>query len=300
MTGDSAAPAIERIPSLIRETAPRVVVVGDLMLDRWWRGGSRRLSREAPAPVVDLVDRTDAPGGAANAAMNLAALGARVRLAGVTGADAAGDRLRQLLAEAGVDVGAVLADAAGTTVTKTRIMADDQIVVRVDDGDRSGPSDDAEERLVSALDAALDDAEAVLVCDYGSALLGGAIRRRLERLRSERPEVLTVVDAHDLAPWAALRPHVVTPNEAEAALLLRRSRAWSGVGTDRIASFTAARDALLSLAGADTVVVTLDREGTVALARDAEPVITRAHPAAEKFASGAGDTFAAALTGAVR
>jgi rfaE bifunctional protein kinase chain/domain/rfaE bifunctional protein nucleotidyltransferase chain/domain len=297
--GADAGRAFERLPSLIRESAPLVVVVGDVMLDRWWRGASGRLSREAPAPVVDLVDRTDAPGGAANTAMNLAALGARVRLVGAVGDDEAGERLRSILAEAGVDVSGLVRRPGCATVTKTRIMADDQVLVRVDDGDIGVPTEEGEDRLAAATAEAVRDAAALVVCDYGATTLHGAVRKRLDAVVAEQPEILTIVDAHDLSPWASLSPDVVTPNEAEAALLLRRSRSWPGVGPDRIASFVAARDDLLALSGARTVIVTLDRDGTVALPSDAEPFATLAHPAAEKFASGAGDTFTAALTAAL-
>ncbi|WP_424980094.1 D-glycero-beta-D-manno-heptose 1-phosphate adenylyltransferase [Labedella populi] len=269
------------------------------MLDRWWRGGSGRLSREAPAPVVDLVDRSDAPGGAANTAMNLAALGARVRLVGATGDDDAGERLRDVLATAGVDVSGVVLRPGRSTVMKTRIMADDQVLVRVDEGDVGVPTSEDEERLARAAVRALEGADALVVCDYGAATLHGAVRSRLAAATADGPRILTVVDAHDLAPWAALSPDVVTPNEAEAALLLRRSRSWPGVGPDRVGSFAAAADDLLSLSGARAVVVTLDRDGTIALTRDGEPFATLAHPAAEKFASGAGDTFTAALTAAL-
>ena len=78
------------LPLALRHRAPRVVVVGDVMLDRWWVGSSHRLSREAPAPVVEVSGRHEVPGGAANTAMNLAALGADVRLVGLVGADEAG------------------------------------------------------------------------------------------------------------------------------------------------------------------------------------------------------------------
>ncbi|RWZ51524.1 D-glycero-beta-D-manno-heptose 1-phosphate adenylyltransferase [Labedella phragmitis] len=295
----SEEPTVERLPALIRESAPLVLVVGDLLLDRWWRGGSARLSREAPAPVVDLVDRTDAPGGAANTAMNLAALGARVRLVGAVGDDESGGQLCATLSAAGVDVSGVIRRPGGSTVTKTRIMADDQVLVRVDDGDRGRASAEEEGLLADAIEAAVDGAQALVVCDYGSGVLHGEVGGHLESVVAARPGLLTVVDAHDLARWRSLSPDIVTPNEAEAALLLRHARSWPGVGPDRIASFVAASDDLLTLSAATTVVVTLDRDGTVAIGRDSEPFATLAHPAAEKFASGAGDTFTAALTAAV-
>uniref|UniRef100_UPI0025DE9660 bifunctional heptose 7-phosphate kinase/heptose 1-phosphate adenyltransferase n=1 Tax=uncultured Aeromicrobium sp. TaxID=337820 RepID=UPI0025DE9660 len=107
-----------------------VTVVGDVILDGWWSGTSERLCREAPAPVVDLERRDYAPGGAANTAMNLAALGARVRMVGLVGADFAGRELRRLLEGAGVDVSGLIEHPQGVTTTKYRIVSGDQLILR--------------------------------------------------------------------------------------------------------------------------------------------------------------------------
>lgn len=294
-----SGPSVPELPTFIREGSPLVLVAGDVILDRWWTGGSTRLSREAPAPVVDVVDRVDAPGGAGNTALNLAALGARVRLVGVTGDDEAGERVRELLADAGVDTTGLVRDPTSATVTKTRIVADDQVLVRIDDGTPPALSPRLDGELATAFRRARLGADAVLVCDYGAEFLLGAVREHLEGEARTPDRPLTVVDAHDLTRWAGAAPHVVTPNEAEAALLLRHSRSWSGTGAGRAVSFVAATEQLLELSGASAVVVTLDRDGTVALRRDHDPFATHAHPAAEKFASGAGDTFTATLTAAL-
>ncbi|MCV4770862.1 PfkB family carbohydrate kinase, partial [Escherichia coli] len=82
---------------------PVVAVVGDVMLDGWWHGDIERFCREAPAPVVEVRERSYAPGGAANTAMNAARLGGAVRMLGLVGRDRAGIRLRQLLEQEGID-----------------------------------------------------------------------------------------------------------------------------------------------------------------------------------------------------
>ena len=121
----------------LAERAPAVVVVGDAILDVWLAGEAGRLCREAPAPVVSVHSRRAAAGGAANTAVNLAALGARTRLVAAVGADHTGDELRALLEESGVDTSCLV--AGPQTVVKHRVLAADQLMVRYDEGEARGP-----------------------------------------------------------------------------------------------------------------------------------------------------------------
>ncbi|MCX7523136.1 D-glycero-beta-D-manno-heptose 1-phosphate adenylyltransferase [Microbacterium sp. STN6] len=275
----------------MRHLSPRVTVVGDPMLDGWWRGTSNRMAREAPAPIVALDARQYVPGGAANTAMNLAALGARVRFVGLAGDDDAGRRLRDLLASAGVNVDSLVLHPEVTTVTKTRIVVGDQVMVRLDDGQHGAFPADALSALAHEAARAAHGAAAQVICDYGTGTLVGPVREALLSQR-ERPG-FTIVDAHDPVPWAPLRPDLVTPNTEETARLL-------GCGLERESDRTetvGARAAdLLEATGAANAVVTLDRDGTVLLGPGGILHRTWARPAADKQASGAGDTFVAAVT----
>ena len=160
--------------------APVVTVVGDAILDRWWMGGSRRLSREAPAPIVELTAQLDAPGGAANAAMNLRAIGAVVRL---VDRHRHGCRRRSAASScstaAGVDVIGVVRSPDVRTVTKTRIVADEQVLVRADENPLPLPHRAARQcfttRLAAGLAAPSPTPRRLVVSDYGSGLLGGAV-----------------------------------------------------------------------------------------------------------------------------
>jgi D-beta-D-heptose 7-phosphate kinase/D-beta-D-heptose 1-phosphate adenosyltransferase len=262
-----------------------VVVVGDLLLDRWVSGSAERLSREAPAAVVQVSNREDAAGGAANAAVNLAALGADVRLVGAVGADEAGATLLALLARAGVDTTGVVRLQQVATTLKTRVSAAGQMLLRFDEGAALSSADTA---LVAAgIAAAVPGSSAVLVCDYGMGAAGSAVQEALRA--TGRPGPL-VVDAHDLAPWAALRPDAVTPNVGEIERLLGR-----GLGSERVHAVLQAGAALRGSTGAQGVVATLDRDGTV-VHTDSLTTRTLAKPAPDANANGAGDTFAAALT----
>jgi D-beta-D-heptose 7-phosphate kinase/D-beta-D-heptose 1-phosphate adenosyltransferase len=291
--GPSDGPGLTpELPQRLRALAPRVTLVGDLLLDGWWNGHSERITREAPAPVVDVRERLYAPGGAANTAMNLAALGARVTLVGLIGSDESGQRLLGLLGAAGIDVAGVLSLEGTATTTKIRIVSDEQVLVRVDEGGGNRYSSDQLGLLAQVAVDATAGADALLVCDYGFGALQGPVHDALRSPACPRPPLL-VVDAHDTAAWASLEPHLVTPNAREVARLL-------GVdalpAADRAAFVTDRTGDVLRLAGAEAAVVTLDRDGTVTLRPDSGPHRTDAQPASEARASGAGDTFVAALT----
>jgi rfaE bifunctional protein nucleotidyltransferase chain/domain/rfaE bifunctional protein kinase chain/domain len=275
---------------LIGEREPRVLVVGDAILDTWLSGGARRVSREAPVPVVEVTDRHPVPGGAANAAAGLAALGARVRMLAVVGDDADGAELRDELERGGVDVSGVTT-RDGATVSKQRVRCDGTVLARWDRVPAAMAREQAEalaERLATTLED--DPPDAVIVGDYGA---GGVPDEVIEVLREREP--LLLVDAHDLRRWAGSRPDVVVPNAAEAADLLGVTLP---TGPDRVERVRAERARLLERSRAGIVVVTLDRDGALLLSRDDEHRAA-AHPVAENRTCGAGDVFAAALTAAL-
>ncbi len=176
------------------------------------------------------------------------------------------------------------------TTTKTRIVGDDQVIVRVDDVHRGSVHRDDARALARAALEATAGVDAEIVSDYGTGTLHGVVLESLAA-RTSRPG-LTVVDAHDPAIWAPLRPDLITPNAGEAGRLVDRPLARD---EDRAVAVASLGDRILAAAGSVTAVVTLDRDGTVVLGAG-EPYRTRAHPVPEKQASGAGDTFVAALT----
>src|SRR3954470_2885529 len=128
----SAAPLAADLPARLAAVAPRVVVVGDAVLDQWLTGPSRRLSREAPVPVVEVDHTHGSPGAAANTAANLAALGAHTEFVSVLGDDADGATVREVLAGFGVGTAGVVTDPARPTAAKRRVLADEALVARFD------------------------------------------------------------------------------------------------------------------------------------------------------------------------
>lgn len=278
------------VPSRLRQRAPRVVVLGDVLLDGWWIGHTDRIAREAPAPVVEIVSRSSAPGGAGNTAANLAALGAQVRLVGVVGDDRAGETVLALLRDAAVDTSSVLVDRGRATVTKDRVVVGDHILLRLDEG-RATSSGIGLEGLAAELAHALSDADALVVCDYG---IGARVQEVKAAFAAVGRPALVVVDAHDPTAWAELGPDLATPNAAEAFAMLGVAEPTP----ERAEAVARSADTLLSRTGAAALVVTLDRDGTVVLDGSGRVHRTQARPGSQSRASGAGDTFVAALTAA--
>ncbi|MFF2840994.1 D-glycero-beta-D-manno-heptose 1-phosphate adenylyltransferase [Paenarthrobacter sp. NPDC057981] len=294
------------LPGRLAEERPVVTVIGDSILDGWWDGTIDRFCREAPAPVVQVQRRDFAPGGAANTAMNLAALGADVRFVSLTGEDEAAKTLKEALEAAGVDVSHVISHPDMSTTTKFRVSSGGQVMLRLDDAAPEVPPEGLSD-MAATLSEALRGSAAVVLCDYGAGALEGPVRSAiLDRLGpgddgstpASRQDTLVVVDAHNPGRWAALQPDLATPNAQEAARLMGTD--FPG-GAARCPFVEAHADHLLNASGAAAVVVTLDREGTLTIrpqgtSPQAATHRTWARPQAEKQASGAGDTFVAALT----
>ncbi|MFI7022978.1 D-glycero-beta-D-manno-heptose 1-phosphate adenylyltransferase [Micromonospora sp. NPDC049900] len=215
-----------------------VLVIGDAMLDEWRFADSDRLCREAPAPVLTLRRRISAAGGAANTAVNVAALGGRSVLVAPVGADVAGDELHDCLDRAGVWDRTVSQPGRPTPV-KRRMLAGDQILLREDSGDPDDPlTDVGVDCLLTALDCATEELRAaaggaaptLVICDYGLGALPAPVRAWLVAHRSRYATV--ALDAHDLADWRGLAPTVVTPSFAEASRLLARAGTAGLTGAD--------------------------------------------------------------------
>ncbi len=288
------------VPSMLDTLSQQdVLVVGDVTLDCWLTGSVRRISREAPVPVLTVAGRTTVPGGAGNVAANAAALGARARLVGVVGDDGDGALLRSALATVGVDDAHVLTVPGRQTLSKRRLLAGAHMVARMDDGSTSPLPPDAEQALIETLERLVPTCRALLVCDHGAGTLTDGVRDALSRLRRSLRAVVAV-DAHQLARWRDLRPTVVTPDFPEALRLLGLTpslfRQNEGDGS-RAAFAERSAPALLDGSGASMVVTTLDRDGSVMLQPGGR--VYRASPqtvAPVEHATGAGDTLFATFT----
>lgn len=280
------------MPSLVevvrRFRGQRVVCIGDAMLDVYRYGSAARLCTEGPVPVVAESERQQSPGGAANTAANLSALGAEVRFVGIVGADNAGSDLRRTLRASGVSDCWLVEEVGVSTLCKERLIADGQFVARVDTGSTGQCSSRGIDRLVENLRAALDGSDAVIVSDYN---YGGVPDAALEEIRDWRAasHAPLVIDSKNLRRFAGLQATVVTPNLHEARSLV--ANPYSGAVDVAILG-----RALIDVLGCRHVAITIGADGVQIVGRDGSDVHIPAHPISPPADIGAGDSFSAALT----
>ncbi len=177
-------------------------------------------------------------------------------------------------------------------MTKTRVTAEEQMLLRIDAGDTAPLDEEAERAIIQALTDEVSDCAAVVACDYDLGVFTNAVVRQLADLRSRLP--LFVVDAHHLARWRSLRPDLTVPNADEAVAVLGLT--LPDDARRRLTTLEQRRDALAERTGSRLVVVTLDRDGAVLFAPGRPSYRTWARPVRNDRAAGAGDTFCAALT----
>ncbi len=272
----------------------RTLVIGDAILDRYLHGGSLRFCREAPVPNVTLSHRCDTAGGAANAAVNLKALGADVHLATVLGDDAEGEVLRRVLREEDVETDAVVMQPGRATRTKHRVIAESQLLLSFDSGDIRAIAPQAQEELLRLAARHAAHADAIVLSDYGYGTLPDSMIAQLARMLRSRNKVVVVDSRHRLSRFRPLRPTAVKPNREEVSELLgARVLDTAGSMPDTVA---ARGEMILKQAGARFAAVTLDRDGAVLLQRGERPRRLFNRPVVVRNAAGAGDTFVAALT----
>lgn len=274
----------------------RALVIGEAMLDTYLEGSATRLCREGPVPVVLKTGEHRFPGGAANTAMNLRALGADVTFLSVAGADQAGHALRAALQEAGISGASLVEDASVSTHHKLRILANGQYIVRFDE-DAQAPSSASQQALLTALEHLYPSIDLVVVSDYGYGVLTDELIERLRALRSAR-HVPLLVDSKYLHRYSHCRATVVTPNQGEAESLVRRYDAKGGVnasnGVDHDVML-ALGQRLLSLIDAENVAITIAKDGAFLANRQGLAKHLPAYPVFHPNDIGAGDSFAAAL-----
>ena len=192
-----------------RVRAGRVLVVGDVMLDRYWFGEADRISPEAPVPVVRVARTEERPGGAANVARNAAALGARTMLLSVVGTDEAGDALERLTAADGI-AASLHRDPALPTTVKLRVIARQQQLLRIDFETR--PSQEVLAAKLREFDEYVEATDVVVLSDYGKGGLAH-IASMIGRARASGRRVLVDPKGDD---WAKYRgATLITPNRAE-------------------------------------------------------------------------------------
>lgn len=276
-----------RIPELAPNRPPRVVVVGDLILDRYLWGSCDRISPEAPVQVVNIKRVSDVLGGAANVVANLRAFGAEAVLICAVGDDEEASTAARLLDERGATTKGLITDRDRPTTLKTRVMAVAQQIVRLD-RERSSPVDDQVTRsLQDTLDAELAcGVDALVLSDYGKGVLTGALTRyAIAACRARGVPVLVDPKGNDYSKYHGAT--LITPNRKEAAAAV-------GFALDEAEQVRSAGQQLMARHALDACLITLSEHGMALFEGDREARLPT--EAREVFdVTGAGDTVIAAV-----
>lgn len=275
LTSDSYPPIAT--PDLSRV---RLLVVGDVMLDRYWFGDVSRISPEAPVPVVRIEKREERLGGAANVARNAAALGAHCGLLGVVGADEAGAQVSELLRECGI-TSYLQRDEAISTIIKLRVIGRQQQLLRIDFED--APTDTVLRDKLTQFNALLPDYDVVILSDYNKGSLVN-VAHMIEAGRAAGKIVMVDPKGEDFSPYAGAS--VLTPNKSE---LRRIVGSWHSEE-----QLTAKAQGLREQLRVDALLLTRSEEGMSLYTAD--QVLHMHANAREVFdVSGAGDTVIATM-----
>lgn len=273
------------IESLFRKS--KILVVGDLILDRFITGSVRRISPEAPVPVVEVVSERSALGGAANVANNIRALGGKAMLVGIVGDDAFGKELVSEVRKAGLDGKGIILRKGGTTIVKTRVMAHHQQVVRVDREKTGIIPREWQAKMKSVIEKKIGEAQAVVVSDYAKGTFSKELLKWIgDTARKKKiPYIVDPKPANFPYPGAT----IVTPNRGEAQGFLNKP-----VPSGDILPFA---KELMSRTDWNAVLLTLGDEGMALYERGSSKIEKIPAKVREVYdVTGAGDTVVAVMS----
>ena len=265
----------------------RVLVVGDVMLDEYVWGNVRRISPEAPVMVVEVEQDSHTPGGAANVAKNVRALGGMVSLVGVIGNDEAGRALTADLLEIGVETAGLVTDSSRPTTRKTRIIAHNQQVVRVDRESRGKPSSSAIKAILSLVEKCISHMDVVIFSDYDKGMATRQIVQSLSQLTTLHGKRLIVNP----------KPKNVKQFKSASVISLNQSEAEAATGisiTDDRSLHKAAKK-LMAVTQPDALLITRGPQGMNLYGPNGNVETIPAHLVEVYDVAGAGDTVVSTL-----
>lgn len=263
----------------------RVLVAGDVMLDRYWFGATQRISPEAPVPVVHVRDTEERPGGAGNVAVNLASLGVHCSVLGITGDDAIADSLAASMEKRGVRCRFTRLKHA-STITKLRVLSRHQQLIRLDFEEAFGAFDGAP--LLPSFKAELKDTQVVVLSDYGKGSLS-AVQELISAARAAGKPVLVDPKGRDFAKYKGAT--VITPNMAELEAVV-------GECPDE-AAIIAKGSKLMTELGLQALLVTRSEHGMTLLESSKPPLHLPTQALEVSDVTGAGDTVIATLAAGI-
>jgi rfaE bifunctional protein kinase chain/domain len=283
VTPESGRSIIKRFAHL------KALVIGDLMLDHFLWGSVTRISPEAPVPVVEVTRETEMPGGAGNVALNMAALGAEVYVAGVIGQDRAGDRLLNLFQRYPIHLEPIVKAPNRPTILKTRVIAHHQQVVRVDREVRGELSAEIRNQLWSQISAVLPLVDAIVLSDYGKGVIHTGLINSLIPIARKRNIPITVdPKIENFSHYKQVT--CVTPNLQEA---------MAGAHVQNVQSeedIEALGKQILKRLNATSVLITRGEKGMSLFEKKKSPVHIPTFAQEVYDVTGAGDTVISTLT----
>ncbi|MEO7299803.1 MAG: D-glycero-beta-D-manno-heptose-7-phosphate kinase [Verrucomicrobiota bacterium] len=289
-------PRVRQLLEAARQT--RILVLGDVMLDQFLWGHVARISPEAPVPVVEFDRESFMPGGAANVARNLVDLNAQTELFGIVGQDDAAKKLKSILTQHKIGCAGVVANSGRRTSIKTRIVAHQQQVVRVDRESRHDVDEKVSRRLLTILESKLGGASALILGDYGKGVVTQPLLDEIKKLCCERGIWLSL----DPKPVHNLRLQnlsLVTPNRKEAFEMARLSDDTRSDNPLADKKLMRVAEKLLADLSPAVLLITLGDHGMLLCQRGQKPfhIPTMAQEVFD--VSGAGDTVIASFTLAI-
>lgn len=258
----------------------RILVIGDVMLDQYWSGRAGRISPEAPVPVVKVADEDVRAGGAANVALNIAALGAQVSLMGIIGQDAFGEQLNQVLAHAGVDSDWVYSESG--TICKLRVLSHHQQLIRMD-FENAVPSESAQD-LADLMAQKVSDFDVLVVSDYAKGALQ-FVEQMIAEAKAHEVPVLIDPKGDDFSRYAGAT--LIKPNQSEFELIV-------GACEDAQAVVEKAQT-LIEQIDIEALLVTRSENGMALVEKHHSPTLMKSRALDVFDVTGAGDTVMATL-----
>jgi rfaE bifunctional protein kinase chain/domain len=266
---------------------PRILIIGDLMIDQYVWGDANRLSPEAPVPIVNVQKESSTLGGAGNVVQNLLSFGAEVIIAGLIGDDQAGKELLTMLVDENADTRGIVIDTHRPTTVKTRIIAGSHQIVRIDREVNDPISKVCEEDLFNRIVPHFAEVDLILFSDYNKGVLSHSLCQRIiNHCKTIGKKVIVDPKGLDFAKYKGA--YLIKPNKKELAEAVKFEK------INTAASLQNAAAALFELTAADYLVVTLSEEGIAILTKDSYQLLDV--KATEVFdVTGAGDTVLATL-----
>jgi rfaE bifunctional protein kinase chain/domain len=285
------------LATLAKIQSTPILVVGDLILDRYVWGKVNRISPEAPVPVVEVVRMEGRLGGAGNVVRNLFSIGAKPSVCGLIGDDEDGTELIKLFKESGADIDGVIVDPSRPTTVKTRVIAATQQIVRIDREQLNSEGKDATTKMVAALSRSIEGSRAVILSDYGKGAVNSDVLDTLERASVDHRIGLAgrplFVDPHPRNYNNYRSMSVAKPNRREAEIA-------SGCSISSVDDAFKAADVLMRKWNSEMMVITLGEDGMVVKQAGEERGVHLETMAQEVFdVSGAGDTVTALFSAAL-